>query len=85
MIILHRNVQDYNLINHQHENMKCYNGMKLQIIKLLNDLRSTPMQSNLVVPTNNLFWNISIHFLYIHTHTHTHTHICIAQVCNSLC
>jgi len=55
MIILRHIVQDYNLINHQHENMKCYNGMKLQIIKLLNDLCSTPMQNNLVVPKNNLF------------------------------
>jgi len=55
MIILRHNVQDCDLQNHQHENMKCYKGMKPQTIQLLNDCCSMLIQSNLVVPTNNLF------------------------------
>jgi hypothetical protein len=65
MIILHHNVQDSNLSNHHHEHMKCYKGMKLQIIQLLNDWCHMLIQNSLVVPTNNLFGNISI-FIYIY-------------------
>jgi hypothetical protein len=56
MIILRHNVQDYDLNNHQHENMISYKGMKLQTIQLLNDWLHMLIQSNLVVLKNNLFW-----------------------------
>jgi hypothetical protein len=58
-------IQDYDLNNRHHENMKCCMRVKLHAIQSLNNPCSMLIRSNLVVLMKNLFWNF---WLTLYTH-----------------